>query len=52
MAQNTHSFSSQSQSFVDKGLVFVHSKINADIGRADDPATKAMFEFVGEALKK
>lgn len=29
-----------------------HNKINADLGLADDPATKALFEFLGEALKK
>ena len=29
-----------------------HSKINADLGLLDDPATKALFEFVDEALKK
>jgi arylformamidase len=29
-----------------------HSKINADLGKPDDPATKAMFEFVQNALKK
>jgi arylformamidase len=29
-----------------------HSKINADLGMPDDPGTKALFEFVGEALKK
>ncbi len=29
-----------------------HNKINADLGLADDPATVALFEFVGEALKK
>jgi arylformamidase len=29
-----------------------HSKINADLGLPDDPGTKAMFEFVGAALKK
>ena len=29
-----------------------HNKINADLGLPDDPATKAMFEFVGNALKK
>jgi CubicO group peptidase (beta-lactamase class C family) len=29
-----------------------HNKINADLGLADDPATKALFEFVGNALKK
>jgi hypothetical protein len=29
-----------------------HNKLNADLGRPDDPATKALFEFVGEALKK
>jgi acetyl esterase/lipase len=28
-----------------------HGKINADIGLPDDPGTKALFEFVGEALK-
>jgi acetyl esterase/lipase len=29
-----------------------HGKINADLGRPDDPATKALFEFVAAALKK
>ncbi len=29
-----------------------HTKINADIGLSDDAATKALFEFVAEALKK
>jgi acetyl esterase/lipase len=29
-----------------------HGKINADIGLADDPGTKALFAFVDEALKK
>jgi arylformamidase len=29
-----------------------HDKINADIGVPDDPGTRALFEFVGEALKK
>jgi arylformamidase len=29
-----------------------HGKINADIGSPDDPGTKALFEFVDEALKK
>ena len=29
-----------------------HSKINADLGKPDDPATKALFEFLGNALKK
>jgi arylformamidase len=29
-----------------------HNKINADLGLADDPATKALFEFLGKALKK
>ena len=29
-----------------------HTKINADLGPADDPATKALFEFVSGALKK
>jgi acetyl esterase/lipase len=29
-----------------------HSKINADLGRPDDPATKAVFEFLDTALKK
>jgi acetyl esterase/lipase len=28
-----------------------HTKINADLGRSDDPATTAMFEFVEKALK-
>ncbi len=29
-----------------------HSWINENLGQPDDPATKALFEFVGEALKK
>jgi acetyl esterase/lipase len=29
-----------------------HGKINADIGRPDDPATKALFEFLSTNLKK
>lgn len=28
-----------------------HNKINADLGQPNDPATKALFEFVGDALK-
>ncbi len=28
-----------------------HSKINADLGLPDDPATKALFAFVAEAVK-
>ena len=29
-----------------------HTKINANLGLPDDPSTKALFEFVDEALKK
>jgi arylformamidase len=29
-----------------------HTRINAELGLPDDPSTKALFEFVGEALKK
>jgi arylformamidase len=29
-----------------------HAKINENLGRPDDPATKALFDFVGNALKK
>src|SRR5712691_6441002 len=29
-----------------------HGKINADLGRPADPATKALFEFLGKALQK
>jgi acetyl esterase/lipase len=29
-----------------------HNKINADLGRPDDPGTKALFEFVDEAMRK
>jgi arylformamidase len=29
-----------------------HTKINADLGRPEDPATKALFEFLDRALKK
>jgi acetyl esterase/lipase len=28
-----------------------HTKINADLGKPDDPATKALFEFLDKALK-
>ena len=29
-----------------------HDKINANLGQPDDPATKALFEFLGKALRK
>jgi hypothetical protein len=29
-----------------------HNKLNADLGLPDDPATKALFAFLGKALKK
>jgi acetyl esterase/lipase len=29
-----------------------HNKLNADLGRPDDPATQALFEFLDRALKK
>ena len=29
-----------------------HTRINAELGQPDDPSTKALFDFVGEALKK
>jgi acetyl esterase/lipase len=29
-----------------------HTKINADLGKPDDPATAALFEFLDKALKK
>jgi len=29
-----------------------HNKINADLGLPDDPATKALFAFLGQTLKK
>jgi arylformamidase len=29
-----------------------HNKLNADLGLPDDPATKALFKFVGSALQK
>jgi arylformamidase len=29
-----------------------HNKINADLGKPDDPATMALFEFLDKALKK
>jgi acetyl esterase/lipase len=34
------------------GKETTHNKINADLGQPDDPATKALFEFLGNALKK
>src|SRR5262249_49556416 len=33
------------------GKETTHNKINADIGTPDDPATKALFEFLDKALK-
>lgn len=33
------------------GRETTHNKINADLGLPDDPATKALFEFVDSALK-
>ena len=29
-----------------------HNKLNADLGLAEDPATKALVKFVDDALKK
>ena len=29
-----------------------HSKLNDDLGLADDPATKALYEFIAQVLKK
>ncbi len=29
-----------------------HDKINANLGLPDDPATKALYEFLDKALKK
>jgi acetyl esterase/lipase len=29
-----------------------HTRINAELGLADDPATEALFDFLGKALKK
>lgn len=34
------------------GRETTHNKLNADLGLPDDPGTKALFEFVGNALKK
>jgi acetyl esterase/lipase len=34
------------------GRETTHNKINADLGLPDDPATKALFEFLDKALKK
>jgi acetyl esterase/lipase len=34
------------------GRETTHNKLNADLGRPDDPATKALSEFVQEALRK
>jgi arylformamidase len=34
------------------GKETTHGKINADLGLADDPGTKALFDFVDAALKK
>lgn len=33
------------------GRETTHNKLNADLGKPDDPATKALFEFLGKALK-
>jgi acetyl esterase/lipase len=34
------------------GRETTHNKLNNDLGKSDDPATKALFEFVGNGLKK
>ena len=34
------------------GKETTHTKINADIGLPDDPGTKAIFDFVANAIKK
>jgi acetyl esterase/lipase len=34
------------------GRETTHNKLNNDIGKPDDPATKALFEFVSKGLKK
>ena len=34
------------------GKETTHGKINADLGLPDDPATKALFEFLGKALNQ
>ena len=34
------------------GRETTHNKINADLGKPDDPSTKAVFEFLDKALKK
>jgi hypothetical protein len=34
------------------GKETTHNKINENLGLPDDPATKALYEFLGEALKK
>ncbi len=34
------------------GRETTHNKLNNDLGKPDDPATKALFEFVGNGLKK
>lgn len=33
------------------GRETTHNKLNADLGKADDPATKALFEFIDKSLK-
>jgi acetyl esterase/lipase len=34
------------------GKETTHNKINADLGKTDDPATKALYEFLDNVLKK
>jgi arylformamidase len=34
------------------GRETTHNKINADLGLPDDPGSKSLFQFVGDALKK
>jgi hypothetical protein len=29
-----------------------HGRINAELGQADDPTTKALYEFLDKSLKK
>jgi hypothetical protein len=53
----THGKSSVPDTFASPTTVFgaketTHNRISADLGLPDDPATRALFEFLAKALKK
>jgi hypothetical protein len=55
--RRTHGKSSVPDTFASLRTVFgaketTQNRISAELGLPDDPATRALFEFLGKALKK